>query len=158
MADQTARMRQLADTLNQASQAYYFGNEPIMSDMEWDKLYYELSALEKETGIVLPDSPTHRVGGEVMTAVAPHTHIHRLWSMDKAQSVGAVEDWIRRTEKLSGQDDLQYCVEYKFDGLTLNLTYNEGKLIQAATRGNGITGEAILPQAKTIRTVPLTRQ
>ena len=156
MADQTARMRQLADTLNQASQAYYFGSEPIMSDMEWDKLYDELSALEKETGIVLQDSPTHRVGGEVMTAFAPHTHIHRLWSMDKAQSIGAVEDWIRRTEKLSGQDDLQYCVEYKFDGLTLNLTYNEGRLIQAATRGNGITGEAILPQAKTIRTVPLT--
>ena len=156
MADQTARMRQLADTLNQASQAYYFGSEPIMSDMDWDKLYDELSALEKETGIVLPDSPTHRVGGEVMTAFAPHTHIHRLWSMDKAQSIGAVEDWIRRTEKLSGQDDLQYCVEYKFDGLTLNLTYNEGRLIQAATRGNGITGEAILPQAKTIRTVPLT--
>ena len=75
------------------------------------------------------------VGGEVMTAFAPHTHIHRLWSMDKAQSIGAVEDWIRRTEKLSGQDDLQYCVEYKFDGLTLNLTYNEGRLIQAATRG-----------------------
>ena len=156
MTDQTARMRQLADTLNQASQAYYFGSEPIMSDMDWDKLYDELSALEKETGIVLPDSPTHRVGGEVMTAFAPHTHIHRLWSMDKAQSIGAVEDWIRRTEKLSGQDDLQYCVEYKFDGLTLNLTYNEGRLIQAATRGNGITGEAILPQAKTIRTVPLT--
>ena len=100
MADQTARMRQLADTLNQASQAYYFGSEPIMSDMDWDKLYDELSALEKETGIVLPDSPTHRVGGEVMTAFAPHTHIHRLWSMDKAQSIGAVEDWIRRTEKL----------------------------------------------------------
>ena len=76
MADQTARMRQLADTLNQASQAYYFGSEPIMSDMDWDKLYDELSALEKETGIVLPDSPTHRVGGEVMTAFAPHTHIH----------------------------------------------------------------------------------
>lgn len=89
MTDQTARMRQLADTLNQASQAYYFGSEPIMSDMDWDKLYDELSALEKETGIVLPDSPTHRVGGEVMTAFAPHTHIHRLWSMDKAQSIGA---------------------------------------------------------------------
>ena len=83
MTDQTARMRQLADTLNQASQAYYFGSEPIMSDMDWDKLYDELSALEKETGIVLQDSPTHRVGGEVMTAFAPHTHIHRLWSMDR---------------------------------------------------------------------------
>ena len=64
MTDQTARMRQLADTLNQASQAYYFGSEPIMSDMDWDKLYDELSALEKETGIVLQDSPTHRVAAK----------------------------------------------------------------------------------------------
>lgn len=156
MAEAMRRMRELADELNRASQAYYFTSEPIMSDMEWDKRYDELSMLEKETGVVLPDSPTHRVGGEVMTAFAPHTHINRLWSMDKAQSIGAVEDWIRRTEKLSGQDDLRYCIEYKFDGLTLNLTYRDGCLVQAATRGNGITGEAILAQAKTIRTVPLT--
>lgn len=156
MPEATRRMQELADQLNEASQAYYFSNELKMSDMEWDALFNELSALEKETGIVLPGSPTHRVGGEVMTEFAQHTHVNRLWSMDKAQSIEAVEDWIRRTEKLSGQDDLQYCVEYKFDGLTLNLTYQNGQLVQAATRGNGIVGEAILPQARTIRTVPLT--
>ena len=72
------------------------------------------------------------------------------------QSIPALEDWIRRTEKLAEGERLQYYVEYKFDGLTLNLTYRDGQLVQAATRGNGVTGEAILPQAKTIRAVPLT--
>lgn len=153
MADQTARMRQLADTLNQASQAYYFGSEPIMSDMDWDKLYDELSALEKETGIVLPDSPTHRVGSKVLTALPEHKHINSLWSMDKAKSIAEVEAWVERTKKYSNK--LQYCVEYKFDGLTLNLTYNKGKLVQAATRGDGKKGQAVLPQAHTIRTIPL---
>ncbi len=156
MTESTDRMQALIGRLNEASQAYYFSGEPIMSDKDWDALYDELSALEKQTGIVLPGSPTHRVGGEAKTALEPHTHIHRLWSMDKAQSTGAVMDWVQRTEKLSGQSDLEYCVEYKFDGLTLNLTYQDGQLIQAATRGNGITGEAILPQAKTIATVPRT--
>ncbi len=156
MTESTDRMQALIGSLNEASQAYYFSGEPIMSDKDWDALYDELSALEKQTGIVLPGSPTHRVGGEAKTALEPHTHIHRLWSMDKAQSTGAVMDWVQRTEKLSGQTELEYCVEYKFDGLTLNLTYQDGQLIQAATRGNGITGEAILPQARTIATVPRT--
>ncbi len=156
MTESTDRMQALIGRLNEASQAYYFSGEPIMSDKDWDALYDELSALEKQTGIVLPGSPTHRVGGEAKTALEPHTHIHRLWSMDKAQSTGAVMDWVQRTEKLSGQTELEYCVEYKFDGLTLNLTYQDGQLIQAATRGNGITGEAILPQARTIATVPRT--
>lgn len=156
MTDHAALLRSLVDELNRASQAYYFGEEPLMSDKEWDEKYNALTALEKETGVVLPDSPTHRVGGEPLTAFAPHRHINRLWSMDKAQSMAELDDWIRRTEKLTGQTDLQYYVEYKFDGLTLNLTYDHGQLIQAATRGNGVTGEAILPQAKTVRSVPLT--
>ncbi|MBQ8202370.1 MAG: NAD-dependent DNA ligase LigA [Clostridia bacterium] len=156
MTEHAARMRAMVDRLNEAARAYYFSDEPIMSDKDWDALYDELSALEKETGEVLPDSPTHRVGSEALTSFEPHTHLNRLWSMDKVQSIEALEDWIRRTEKLAGKTDLQYCVEYKFDGLTLNLTYENGMLVQAATRGNGVTGEAILPQARTIRTVPLT--
>lgn len=156
MTDTQTRMQELAEQLNRASQAYYFGAQPIMSDKEWDALYDELSALEKETGLVLPNSPTHRVGGEALSAFAPHPHITRLWSMDKAQSLAEVDDWLRRAEKLTGRTDLTYYVEYKFDGLTLNLTYENGTLVQAATRGNGIVGEAILPQARTIRSVPLT--
>lgn len=149
-------MRSLISRLNEASQAYYFGAEPIISDKEWDALYDELAALERESGIILPDSPTHRVGGQPMSAFQEHTHRSRLWSMDKVQSLEALDDWIRRTEKLADGAPLTYFVEYKFDGLTLNLTYDGGMLVQAATRGNGVTGEAILPQARTIRTVPLT--
>lgn len=151
-----ARMRVLVDRLNETAQAYYTqGNSPI-SDMQWDAMYDELAALEKSTGITLEDSPTHRVGGAPLKGFEEHRHITRLWSMDKVQSIGALEDWVRRTEKLAGRTDLQYYVEYKFDGLTLNLTYRDGKLVQAATRGNGEVGEAILPQARTVRTVPLS--
>lgn len=156
MSDIKQQMRGMIDRLNEAARAYYFGAEPIMSDKDWDALYDQLSALEQESGVVLPDSPTHRVGSEALTAFEPHTHRSRLWSMDKVQSLDALDEWLRRTEKLAGTDDLTYYVEYKFDGLTLNLTYEDGVLVQAATRGNGVTGEAILPQARTIKTVPLT--
>lgn len=152
----TSRMQTLVDRLNEAARAYYFSDEPIMSDKDWDALYDQLSALEKESGVILPDSPTHRVGATALTAFEPHTHINRLWSMDKAQNLDALDEWIRRTEKLADRSDIQYFVEYKFDGLTLNLTYRDGVLVQAATRGNGVIGEAILPQARTIKTVPLT--
>ena len=152
----TEQMRPIVDRLNAAARAYYYSAEPIMSDKDYDALYDELVRLEKESGVTLPDSPTHRVGAEALTAFEPHTHISRLWSMDKVQSIEALDEWIKRTEKLAGRTDLTYYVEYKFDGLTLNLTYRDGVLVQAATRGNGVTGEAILPQARTIRTVPLT--
>lgn len=152
----TEQMRLLVDKLNAAARAYYYSAEPIMSDKDYDAMYDELLRLEKESGVTLPDSPTHRVGAEALTAFEPHTHISRLWSMDKVQSIEALDEWIKRTEKLAGTTNLTYYVEYKFDGLTLNLTYRDGVLVQAATRGNGVTGEAILPQARTIRTVPLT--
>ena len=152
----TEQMRSMVDRLNEAARAYYYSAEPIMSDKDYDALYDALLKLEKESGVVLPDSPTHRVGAEALTAFEPHTHLSRLWSMDKVQSLDELDEWIKRTEKLTGRTDLPYYVEYKFDGLTLNLTYRDGVLVQAATRGNGVTGEAILPQARTIRTVPLT--
>lgn len=156
MTDYAGLMRPLVDRLNETAYAYYVLGEPVISDMQWDEMYDRLQALEKESGLVLADSPTHRVGGETLKGFEQHTHISRLWSMDKVQSLSALEDWIRRTEKLAGQGDLPYFVEYKFDGLTLNLTYRDGLLVQAATRGNGVTGEAILPQARTVRAVPLT--
>ncbi len=156
MTETTARMRGIVDRLNEAARAYYYSAEPIMSDKDYDALYDELLLLEKDSGVILPDSPTHRVGAEALGAFEPHSHINRLWSMDKVQSLDALDEWIRRTEKLTEQIDLTYYVEYKFDGLTLNLTYRDGVLVQAATRGNGTTGESILPQARTIRTIPLT--
>ena len=156
MSDWQAKMRPLVDRLNEAASAYYQHDAPIMSDMQYDALYDELQRMERESGEMLLDSPSHRVGGEPLAAFEPHRHITRLWSMDKVQSEEALEAWIDRTERLAGRTDLQYYVEYKFDGLTLNLTYQDGRLVQAATRGNGETGEAILPQAKTIRSLPLS--
>ena len=154
--EKRARMEALAAEISKASYAYYVLDNPYISDMQWDKLYDELRGLEAETGEVLPDSPTRKVGGEILKGFEEHTHISRLWSMDKVQSMEELDAWILRTEKLAGRTNLQYYVEYKFDGLTLNLTYNHGRLIQAATRGDGIKGEAILAQARTIHSVPRT--
>ena len=153
------RMRFLVDRLNETAYEYYTLDNPSISDKEWDALYDELVKLENESGERLPDSPTRRVGGEVLTGFEPHTHLARLWSMGKAQSVEALRDWANRAEKLrleNGLPALKYVVEHKFDGLTVNLTYEGGKLTQAATRGNGVTGEAILPQVLTIRSIPLS--
>ncbi|MBP3656902.1 MAG: NAD-dependent DNA ligase LigA [Clostridia bacterium] len=158
--EQTRRMRELVDRLNEASRLYYDLNEASMSDDEWDAMYAQLRALEEKTGIRLDDSPTRRVGGKVLEGFEQHRHIARLWSMDKAQSEEEVIAWAQRAKKLTdeagGLPGNTYCVEYKLDGLTVNLTYDGGRLVQAATRGNGEVGEAILPQAETIRTIPLT--
>lgn len=153
------RMRTLIEKLNAASKAYYDGNDAIISDDEWDAMYAELKELEAQTGIRLENSPTRRVGGEVLSGFEPHRHIARLWSMDKAQSEEEILAWAQRCTKLTeaagGLPENRYCVEYKLDGLTLNLTYDGGQLVQAATRGNGEVGEGILAQAKTIRCIPM---
>ena len=158
--DKTLRMQELISQLNAASRAYYDGNDAVMSDDAWDAMYAELRRLEEETGERMPDSPTRRVGGEVLSGFEEHRHIARLWSMDKAQSESEILAWAQRCEKLTGAagglPQNRYCVEYKLDGLTLNLTYDGGALVQAATRGNGEVGEGILPQAQTIRCIPLT--
>ena len=158
--EQFTDMRSLVDYLNKTAHAYYVLDNPIISDKEWDALYNQLLAMEKETGTVLPDSPSIRVGGEPLAAFRQHRHLSRLWSMDKAQSEEELNAWFDRTEKLWAQDGslppLTYGIEYKFDGLTLNLTYDQGLLIEAATRGNGEVGEAILPQARTVKDVPLS--
>lgn len=154
------RIRELIDKLNEASRRYYDQNESDISDDEWDAMYAELRGLEEKTGERMADSPTRRVGGAVMEGFEQHRHIARLWSMDKAQSEEEILAWAQRCEKQTndagGLPKNSYCVEYKLDGLTVNLTYDGGKLVQAATRGNGEIGEAILPQAMTIRTIPLT--
>lgn len=158
------RMRELVDRLNETAYQYYTLDNPTISDGEWDRLYDELVKLEKETGLRLDDSPTRRVGGAVLSGFRQHTHLAQLWSMGKAQSVEELRDWARRAEKLRGEaadsgmilPPAEYVVEHKFDGLTINLTYEDGKLVGAATRGDGETGEEILPQAMTIRSIPLS--
>ena len=153
------RIRELVDKLNEYSKAYYVLDAPKISDKEYDELYDELLRLEEQSGIILPDSPTQRVGGDPLPCFEPHTHVHRLWSLDKGRTREDLIDWGRRVERIAESQQLprvKYALEYKFDGLTINLTYEGGRLITGATRGNGIVGEDITPQIKTIRTVPLT--
>ena len=165
MSSAADQMRALVDELNRASALYYTKGESPMSDAQWDQKYNELIRLEKESGVTLPDSPTVRVGAEPLAGFEPHRHLNRLWSMDKVQSKEELAAWFARCEKLHQQVNdgretplppLRYAVEYKLDGLTINLTYRDGRLVQAATRGNGEVGESILPQARTIRCVPLS--
>ncbi|UOF92245.1 NAD-dependent DNA ligase LigA [Fodinisporobacter ferrooxydans] len=158
------RMRQLVDLLNEYNYFYYTLDDPKVSDSEYDKLYDELVELEETAGVIFPDSPTKRVGGEIIDAFAPHRHLASLWSLDKAQSFAAVYDWQKRIERLVAEYNAEhpdqplppvaYTLEQKYDGLTINLTYEGGYLVQAATRGNGAVGEGILAQAKTIRSIP----
>ena len=146
------RMQDLVRILNEHSYSYYTLDNPTISDKEYDALYDELKALEDETGTVLPDSPTLRVGGETLAVFKKHRHAVPLWSLDKAKTLEEVEAWETRAKKLMAQASqntpLEYTLEYKFDGLTINLTYDQGQLVMAATRGDGQTGEEILEQVK----------
>lgn len=157
-------MRRLVDELNHHNYLYYTLDRPELSDAEYDKLYDRLVRLEQESGETLPDSPTRRVGGEVLKGFDPHRHLSRLWSLDKAQSKEDLLAWHARVQKLVNDYNEKhpdeplpppaFVLELKFDGLTLNLTYENGELKQAATRGNGTVGEGILAQVRTIRSVP----
>lgn len=159
------RMQELVKLLNEYARAYYAFDAPKVSDAQYDALFDELLHLEQETGIVLPDSPTQRVGSEPLSAFEQQRHLARLWSMDKVRTQKGLLEWGARVERLCAEYNTQngamlpkprYALEYKFDGLTINLTYENGKLVRGATRGNGVVGEAILPQIKTIRCIPLT--
>ncbi len=162
-----ARMKELVEQITEHNYYYYTLDQPRINDADYDKLYDELVSLEKETGQVLPDSPTLRVGGELLKGFLPYRHRARLWSLDKAQNQEDLLAWHNRvvksvTDYNAKNPDAEplphpaYVIELKFDGLTLNLTYENGELTQASTRGNGTVGEGILQQVRTIRSVPLT--
>ena len=148
-------MQNLVKELNFHAEQYYKFDSPVISDGEYDKLYDRLVALEKETGFVLPDSPTRRVGDDVLKEFKQYRHTHKLYSLDKCQSYEELLAWRARTEKALGRK-YDMTAEYKFDGLTINLTYEKGELVSAATRGNGLVGEDVTSQVKTIKNVPLT--
>lgn len=150
------RMTELVDLLNDYAYRYYTLDEPIVSDKEYDILYDELVELEKSSGVVLPNSPTHRVGGELLKQFDSYTHKQRLYSLSKSQSFAELESWWTRCTNALGEDKMLCSVEYKYDGLTVNLSYNNGELVRATTRGNGTKGEVVTLGAKTIRTIPLT--
>ena len=150
-----SRQRELVDILNKWAHEYYVLDNPTVSDKEYDALYDELRRLEEETGEVYPDSPTRRVGGEPIKGFEKHTHIARLFSLDKAVSSEELNAFLTRVQKLAEGKPCDYTVEYKFDGLTVCLTYDKGQFVRATTRGNGTVGEDVTAQVLTIRSFPL---
>lgn len=140
------RMKQLIARLNEAAKAYYAQDREIMSNLEYDRLYDELSALEEKTGLVLAQSPTQSVGYEAVDTLPKERHESPMLSLGKTKSREELADW------LNGKKGL---LSWKLDGLTIVLTYRDGKLFKAVTRGNGEVGEVITPNARTFVNLPL---
>ena len=142
MNKKIARINELVKKLNDASKAYYQDASEIMSNFEYDALYDELAALEAETGIVLASSPTVNVGYEVLTELPKERHEKPMLSLDKTKDVQALKVWV---------GDQKTLLSWKLDGLTIVLTYRDGKLTKAVTRGNGEVGEVITNNAKVFK-------
>lgn len=141
------RMKELIQTISEANTAYYKYDAPIMADLEYDRLYDELADLERETGIILSSSPTQRVAGEVLESLTVVHHTRPMLSADKRKSVADIHRY------LSGR---QAVLSWKLDGLTLVLRYENGKLSQAITRGDGMQGEDVTHSVRVMKNVPLT--
>lgn len=146
MDEKIQLMKELNRKLNEAAKAYYQENREIIPNFEYDKLYDELLALEKETGIVLANSPTTKVGYELLTSLPKEYHEKAMLSLDKTKEVSALKEWLA---------DKTGTLSWKLDGLTIVLTYSEGGLAKAVTRGNGEVGEVITNNAKVFSNIPL---
>ena len=141
------RMKELIGILREAGRAYYQESREVMSNFEYDRLYDELLELERETGTVFGNSPTQNVGYEVVSSLPKERHESPMLSLNKTKSVEELKEWLGEQSGL---------LSWKMDGLTIVLTYEEGKLVKAVTRGNGEIGEVITNNAKTFVNVPMT--
>ena len=139
-------MKELIPLLSEAAKAYYQESREIMSNFEYDRMYDELSALEKESGLVLAGSPTQKVGYEVLSELPKQTHPSPMLSLDKTKQVDELSSWLGSKEGL---------LSWKMDGLTVVLTYENGELLNAVTRGNGVVGEVITNNAKVFKNLPV---
>ena len=147
MSDQLEIMKEKVKTLNEAAKAYYQENREVMPNLEYDRLYDELLELEKETGITLGNSPTIHVGYELMSDLPKERHEKTMLSLDKTKDVEALKSWL---------GDQTGVLSWKLDGLTIVLTYEDGKLAKAVTRGNGEVGEVITNNAKVFANLPVS--
>lgn len=147
MVDKIELMKQKIEILNKAAKAYYQEDTEIMTNMEYDKLYDELLELEKETGVVLSNSPTIRVGYELLSELPKERHEKPMLSLDKTKDINTLEDW------LGGKTGV---LSWKLDGITIVLTYADGNLVKAVTRGNGEIGEVVTNNVKVFRNIPLS--
>ena len=155
-ADAKNRHEELVTQIRRHDYAYYVEAKPTISDQEYDRLYRELSDIEKQfPDLVSPDSPTQRVGGEPLKAFKPVQHLAPMLSLDNTYSQQEVRDFVARVQKIVPDEILEWTVEPKVDGVAVNLRYEDGKLICGATRGDGTTGDDITTNLKTIRSIPL---
>lgn len=151
--EELKKMEELVETLNKYAYYYYVLDNPLVSDYDYDKLYDQLIALEKKLGVVLPNSPSIRVGGDVLPHFKKYPHKTRLYSLDKCQSLDELSAWVDSVKKF--EKDVKFNLSYKYDGLTIVCHYKNGLFVSAGTRGNGSVGEDVTEQVKTIRSVPL---
>lgn len=147
----------LRDKIDEHNYRYYVLDDPTISDAEWDKLFQRLKQLEDQhPKLVTPDSPTQRVGAPPLKAFAAVTHDVPMLSLDNAFDDDDIKAFDRRIhERLDVQTDIEYCCEPKLDGLALSIRYEKGRLVQAATRGDGTTGEDVTENIKTIKMIPM---
>lgn len=144
---QIDRIKELVHILNEAGRAYYQEDKEVMSNLEYDGLYDELVALEKETGVTLANSPTIHVGYEILSELEKEPHSSPMLSLDKTKDIENLKSWL---------GDKEGILSWKLDGLTVVLTYRQGELVKAVTRGNGEIGEVITNNAKTFLNLPKT--
>lgn len=154
-----ARIEELRREIREHDYRYYVLNAPTISDAAYDALFRELRELEaRAPHLVTPDSPTQRVGGDVQTTFAPAPHAVPMLSLDNVFTEGELKEWDARVKRFLGMPEdavVEYVTELKIDGLSVSLTYERGVLVRAATRGTGMVGEEITPNARTVRCIPL---
>ncbi len=149
------KIEQLTRELQEHNYRYYVLNQPVISDYEFDQKMKELEALEKQfPEFALPDSPTQRVGGEPVKEFATVTHKYPMMSLSNSYSIGEIKEFDARVQKLTGRA-VEYVCELKYDGLSISLTYENGLLVRAVTRGDGVRGDDVTHNVKTIRSIPL---
>ena len=162
MADSTFettrdRYNDLVDRINEARQNYYQDNDSPVSDADYDRMYRELERIEdRYPQLRTADSPTQTVGGGVDSGFAPAPHLAQMMSLDDVFSLEELAGWETRMAEATGIADLEMTTEVKVDGLSINLLYENGRLVRAATRGDGYVGEDITDNARTIASIPQT--
>lgn len=155
-AQPEAQLELLRQTLDQHNYAYYILDQPSISDAEYDKLYRQLVDLEAQyPELITPDSPTQRVGAKLDGKLPVVQHRYPLYSLDNAFNREELEAFHQRVLKLCEKDSVEYAVELKIDGLAVTLSYEQGRLVLGATRGDGVQGEDVTPNLRTIRSLPL---
>lgn len=154
-----AEIYRLREELNKHNHNYYVLNSPEISDFEYDRLMRRLQELEAEhTELSDPLSPTQRVGSDLTPGFVQVAHERQMLSLGNSYSIGEVEEFLQRAKRQLGGDSLEIVGEMKFDGTSISITYENGRMVRAVTRGDGVRGDDVTVNVKTIRSIPLQLQ